>query len=169
MAVAVQLKYGHSLGPIFIFGVHLEDVGTGFRVKAPAKPSIGFSRHRIGDDLVGERELIFRIPARNMLAMGSSRLRESIVHENAVAATNPVEHAVENAVAFFVFVKAKPQEIVHGTARLRRTKGVDELQISGQRIRVALIIRGPHGAEMLRHRVWRRTPDPPPADSSPDM
>jgi hypothetical protein len=49
-----------------------------------------FSRHSIEYRQVGKRKLNFRRPACDVLAVGSSRLREPIVHEDAAATAFPV-------------------------------------------------------------------------------
>ena len=84
--------------------------------------------------MVGEREISLGIPAGDMLALGSSRLRKPIVEEATVSPTKPVIDSIENALALFVFVKAQMEEVVHQARRLRVGERIDELRLGGQGI-----------------------------------
>ena len=110
-------QYSFSEFTSKIFGQVLLD-------QAPAKAAVGLPGDRIEEDLVGERELPLRIPATDVLAMGSCGLSEPIVEEASARAADPVEDAVEDPPALLVLVEAEPQEVVHeaSTAARRRTQ-----------------------------------------------
>src|SRR5690349_13738001 len=90
--------------PIFVFGVYFQNVRTGVRPGTSPKPSVRFSCIWIEETLVREGELELGIPSRNMLAMRSSRLRETVVQEIPVSASNPVQHSVENTPTVIILV-----------------------------------------------------------------
>ena len=93
-------------------------------------------------------------PAGNVLAMGSTGLREAVIHENPVATADPVQNAIKDALAGLVLVEAQRQIIVHGAARLGHAERVDELHVTRQRIGIAL--RVARGAMEERRKVADR-------------
>ena len=104
--------------------------------------------------MVCPRELKLGIPASNMLAMSSSGLSETVIHENSVAAADPIEDAVEDllmllsrttmsifVVDIFGFIEAEQHEIVHRAAGLGVTGAVHALHVSGNRIGGVEVVR----------------------------
>src|SRR5438876_11068531 len=116
----------HCFGPILVLGIYLEDLGTGVGLLAPAQSPIGLASIRINQDLIGEGELVLRIPTGDMLAMISARLGRPIVHENTAAAADPVQDTVENTPPVPMLVESEPQEVMHHAARLRNAVRVNE-------------------------------------------
>ena len=95
--VGVQERSG--LHPILVRRVRLEDLGTGVTGPAPAEarpvfPVIGSNRTWFANG-----NCTFRIPAPDVLAVGTAGLGEAIVEEASAAPADPVEHPVENALA----------------------------------------------------------------------
>src|SRR6516162_3769556 len=110
-------------------------------------------RNRIKQRLIGERELDLRIPARDVLTVRPGRLREAVIHINSAAASLPIEYAIDRhlmmpvavlgvsprALDMLGLVEPKQHEIMHRSTWLRGAEGVDELDISCQRVRRTLV------------------------------
>src|SRR5579883_3235520 len=127
--------------PVFVLGVDFEDFRTGIGGPAGVKPPAGLAGHRVGDDLVRKWEIQLRIPTVDMLAVSSPRLREPIVKETSVSTAGEVFHGVNNAPTLFVLVETQVEEVVQKTGGLRNAERVDRLDLAGQRIRSAVVIR----------------------------
>ena len=78
-----------------------------------------------------------------MLAVGAHGLAETVVHEHPAAAGLPVQDAIDSLDArrTFGLVEAELHEIVHGAAGLRGAERVDELNVAGERVGHALVVR----------------------------
>ena len=154
VAFAVELEHETGLGPVFVLRVHLEDLRAGVAVRAAAsRPSVLPVTGSLMR-LVGKRELVFGVPARDVLAMRPPRLREAVVHEDPAAAADPVQHAVEGRAApAGSSVEAEPQEVVHRAARLRDAERVDEPHVPGERIGLAQIVSVPRCRNVARSRI----------------
>src|SRR6266516_3651196 len=100
------MKNRHCFSPILILRIYLEDLGAGVALLATAQTTIEIAAIRIKQDLIGEGELVFRIPTGDVLAMSSTRLCESIVHENPAAAADPVQDAVEDTLPVIILVES---------------------------------------------------------------
>src|SRR5262245_37832049 len=100
--MAVRMQDRHRLGPVLVLGIDFENLGTGTSLQTSPKASIRLSRDRIEQHLIGERELILRIPAADVLAVGSCWLGETIVHEDTAGAADPVQHSIEDTTAVFI-------------------------------------------------------------------
>ena len=89
---------------------------------------------------VGEREHAFRVEVILAVAFGAARLREAVVHVDAVARGDPLHHAVEHDLAVLGLVEAEVAEVVQHAAGLRRDFGVDARDVAGQRVRRAGVV-----------------------------
>src|SRR5258708_35109420 len=95
---------------------------------------------RIGRDHVREGKGGFTEEMVLSVALGPTRLREAIIHAQAVAGANPLEHSVENDPAIFRLVEPEMGEVIEGTSGLRNDLGVNPPHIAGERIGRAVII-----------------------------
>ncbi len=83
------------------------------------------ARHRVNEGLVREWKLAHGVPAAGALAWPSTGLGEAEVHERAAPAGDPVEHAVDHAVARLALVEPEMDEVAHHPARQREAMCVD--------------------------------------------
>ena len=111
------------------------------RREAVAKPAIPLAGHWIESDLIRERELPLRVPARDMLAMGAARLGESVIEKSPTRASQPAQDSIEGRLALFIFIEAEIQKVVNEARGLRRREGVDVGHSASERVRRAEVIR----------------------------
>ena len=74
-------------------------------------------------------------------------LGEAIVHVDSVSGGDPLQHAVENDLAVFVFVESQIAKIIQHPCGLRDREGVNPRHITRQRIACAGAVRRSHNAE----------------------
>jgi hypothetical protein len=137
--------------PILVLGIDLQYLGTGVGRLTGGQSSAGPACDGIMENLVRPRKLEFRRPASDVLAMGPERLGEAVIHEDPVAAGDPIHHAIEDLLfahpvvllRFFGGVGVEPEqhEVVHGAAGLRDAESVDVLDIAREWIRNIVVVR----------------------------
>src|SRR5262249_30284770 len=137
----VRVQERAALDPVLVLRVHLEDFGAGVRGQGATEETVGLASDRIEGDLVGERELALRIPATDMLAVGSAGLRKAIIEDASAGSADPVQHPVEDRLPALAFVEAEIQEVAQEARRLREAVRINELRVSGQRVGSAAVVR----------------------------
>ena len=88
------------------------------------------------------------------VAFRSAGLREPIVDVAAAAAADPVQHAVDDAPAVFVFVEAVGLKVVDVSRRLRNGKAIGVLEAASKRIGIVEIVF--RSVTQKRHEIARR-------------
>src|SRR6266851_9681274 len=130
--------------PILVLGIDLQYLGASVGRLTGGESSAGLAGDVIMENLVRPRKLEFRRPASDVLAMGPERLGEAVIHEDPIAAADPIHHAIEDLLfAYLVLrrffggagVEPEQHEVVHGAAGLRDAEGVDVLDITREWIR----------------------------------
>src|SRR5712691_9034864 len=109
---------------------------------AAVAASRDLARERIAESLEREGEVRLGIAVVLAVALGAAGLREAEVDGVAVARAEPVEDAVEDALAALVLVEAERLVVVQVTRGLRHGEGVGVTHMIGERILVAEVIDG---------------------------
>ena len=141
LARRVRVKERCALHPVFVLRIDLHRQRTGVRFRAGIVAARGLARDRIGGRLVREREHALGVELILPVALGAPRLREAIVHVDAVAGGDPLHHAVEHDLAVLGLIEAEIAEVVQHAPGLRRHLGVDARDVAGERVRRAGIVR----------------------------
>src|SRR5258708_38833964 len=98
------------------------------RVAAIRDPSEGIGRHHVREGKDGFTEEVVL-----SVALGATRLREAIIHAQAVAGANPLEHSVENDPAIFSLVEGEMREVIERASGLRNDLGGNHPAVAGER------------------------------------
>lgn len=72
-----------------------------------------------------------------MLTMGSAGLGEPVIEKATAGPANPVQDAIEDALALLILLEAQMEEVVHKTTGLRKAERVHKLDVRRQRIQIA--------------------------------